>query len=67
MTDQFTSLTPAAIREIMAHLDDSIEVFDKYSGRLSAAELQVKSMLSAMRRQLFEQLRANSKSDGRRP
>ncbi len=56
MTDQFTSLTPAAIREIIAHIDESIAVFSKYTGRLTASEIQVKSMLTALRRQLLEQL-----------
>jgi hypothetical protein len=56
MTDQFTSLTPAAIKEIITHIDESIAVFEKYKGRISAPELQVKSMLMAMRRQLIEQL-----------
>lgn len=56
MTDQFTSLTPAAIKEIITHIDESVAVFDKYRGRLSVPELQVKSMLMAMRRQLIEQL-----------
>ena len=56
MTDQFTSLTPAAIKEIISHIDQSVAVFEKYKGRISAPELQVKSMLMAMRRQLIEQL-----------
>jgi hypothetical protein len=56
MTDQFTSLTPTAIKEIISHIDQSIAVFEKYKGRISAPELQVKSMLMAMRRQLIEQL-----------
>jgi len=56
MTDQFTSLTPAAIKDIVGHLDESIAVFDKYKGRMTASEIQVKSMLSALRRQLIEQL-----------
>ena len=56
MTDQFTSLTPTAIKEIIVHLDESIAVFDKYKGRMTASELQVKSMLTALRRQLAEQL-----------
>lgn len=60
MTDQFTSLTPAAIKEIVDHIDESVAVFAKYKGRLSAPELQVKSMLMAMRRQLLEQLERQS-------
>ena len=56
MTDQFTSLTPLAIREIVTHIDESIAVFDKYKGRMTASELQVKSMLTALRSQLLDQL-----------
>jgi hypothetical protein len=63
MTDQFTSLTPAAIKEIIAHIDESVAVFEKYKGRMSAPELQVKSMLMAMRRQLIEQLSRQAKDE----
>jgi hypothetical protein len=63
MTDQFTSLTPAAIKEIISHIDESVAVFEKYKGRMSAPELQVKSMLMAMRRQLIEQLSRQGKDE----
>jgi hypothetical protein len=63
MTDQFTSLTPAAIKEIITHIDESVAVFEKYRGRMSAPELQVKSMLMAMRRQLIEQLGRQDRHD----
>lgn len=63
MTDQFTSLTSTAIREIIAHLDNSLLVFDKYKGRMSVAELQVKSMLSALRKQMQEQLQRQSQRE----
>ncbi len=56
MTDQFASLSPTAIKDIIVHLDESIAVFEKYKGRLTASEIQVKSMLAALRRQLLEQL-----------
>lgn len=56
MTDQFTSLTPAAIKEIITHIDESVAVFAKYKGRMTASEIQVKSMLMALKRQLLEQL-----------
>jgi len=56
MTDQFTSLTPAAIREIIAHIDDSVAVFEKYKGRMTGTEVKVKSMLLTLRSQLVEQL-----------
>lgn len=63
MTDQFTSLTPTAIKEIITHIDESIGVFEKYKGRMSAPELQVKSMLMAMRRQMIEQLARQDRQD----
>lgn len=63
MTDQFTSLSPAAIKDIIAHLDESLAVFDKYKGRMTASEIQVKSMLAALRRQLLEQLAEKKKGD----
>lgn len=64
MTDQFTSLTSAAIKEIISHIDNSLSVFDKYKGRMSVAELQVKSMLTALRRQMLDQLRRQSEREG---
>lgn len=59
MTDQFASLSPTALKEIIAHLDDSIVLFDKLKGRMTASEIQAKSMLAAVRRQLMEQLSEN--------
>lgn len=56
MTDQFTSLTPTAIREIMAHIDESLAVFEKNKGRISLTDLRIKSMLTTLRGQLAEQL-----------
>lgn len=56
MTDQFTSLTPTAIKEIIVHIDESIAVFDKYKGRMTGTEIKVKSMLLTLRSQLLDQL-----------
>ena len=56
MTDQYTFLSPAALRDIIANLDQSLAVFDRYPGRLPANELQVKKMLIALRARLIEQL-----------
>jgi hypothetical protein len=56
MTDQFTSLTPSAIREILAHIDESLAVFEKNKGRISITDLRIKSMLTTLRAQLNEQL-----------
>jgi hypothetical protein len=64
MTDQFTSLTPAAIVEIIAHIDESIAVFDKYKGRMTGTEVKVKSMLVTLRAQLTDQLMRQHDSQG---
>lgn len=56
MTDQFSSLGSGAIKEIIAHIDKSLSVFEKYQGRMSVSEVQVKSMLTALRAQLRDQL-----------
>lgn len=64
MTDQFTSLTPAAIKEIIAHIDESISVFEKYRGRMTGTEVKVKSMLITLRAQLIEQLGKQHDSQG---
>jgi hypothetical protein len=65
MTDQFTSLTATAIKEIVAHIDNSLAVFEKYRGRMSVPEVQVKSMLTALRKQMLEQLQRQLDREGR--
>lgn len=57
MTDQFTSLPVPALKDIIAHVDESISLIAKQKGRLTASDIQVKSMLSAVRRQLAEHIR----------
>jgi hypothetical protein len=64
MTDQFTSLTPAAIKEIIVHIDESIAVFDKYKGRMTGTEIKVKSMLLTLRSQLLDQLSRQADREG---
>lgn len=56
MTDQFTSLNPAALRDIVGHLDESLAVLARQPERLSAADLQIKKMLIALRARLVEKL-----------
>lgn len=65
MTDQYTSLTSEAIKEIIAHIDKSLAVFEKYKGRMSVTEVQVKSMLITLRRQMIEQLHRQIDREGR--
>lgn len=61
MTDQFTSLPLTALKDIIAHIDESIALIEKHKGRVTASEIQVKSMLSAVRRQLLEHVREREK------
>ena len=63
MTDQFTSLSPAALKDIVAHLDDSLEVFTRQSGELTAADVQIKKMLIALRAKLIEKLENHPDAD----
>ena len=63
MTDQFTSLSPAALKDIVAHLDDSLEVFARQSGELTAADAQIKKMLIALRAKLIEKLENHPDAD----
>jgi hypothetical protein len=57
MTDQFTSLPLPALKDIVVHIDESILLMNSHNGRLTASEIQVKSMLAAVRRQLLEHIR----------
>ncbi len=56
MTDHFTSLSLRALKEIVAHLDESISLIDRHKGRMTASEIHIKSMLSALRGQLLEHI-----------
>ena len=57
MTDQFTSLPTAALKDIIVHIDESISLIEKHKGRITVSDIQVKSMLAAVRRQLLEHMR----------
>jgi hypothetical protein len=63
MTDQFTSLPATALRDIVVHLEESISLMESHKGRLTASEIQVKSMLSAVRRQLLEHIRQKEQNN----
>lgn len=56
MTDQFTALSPTALRDIIANIDRSLEIYAQYADRLHATELQAKSMLLALRARIVAQL-----------
>jgi hypothetical protein len=56
MTDQLTGLSAAALAEVISRLDESISIFERAPARLSVSELHVRSMLTALRRVLTEQL-----------
>jgi hypothetical protein len=56
MTDQFTALSPVALRDIIAKIDESLAIFELHTDRLHATELQTKSMLVVLRARLVERL-----------
>jgi hypothetical protein len=51
------------MREIVGHLDSSLDVLNRKSGPLSAAELSLKSMLWTLKRDLEIQLRSRGELD----
>ncbi len=61
MTDQFASLPLTALKDIIVHIDESISLMDGHKGRLTAQEIQAKSMLAAVRRQLLEHIKAKER------
>jgi hypothetical protein len=56
MTDQSTSLSPAALRDIIANIDKSLEVFARNPERLHASEVQTRQMLLSLRERIATQL-----------
>ena len=58
MTDQSSTLTPAATRQIISHIHEAIAVLDRHRGRISAQHIQMRAMLHAVKAQLEDQLRA---------
>jgi hypothetical protein len=56
MTDQFTSLSPAAMRDIIAKIDESLAIFARHAGHLHASEEQAKNLLLALRKRMLERL-----------
>lgn len=63
MTDQFTSLSPAALRNIIANIDESLAIFAQHPDRLHATELQAKSQLVALRAQMVARLEKHPEND----
>ncbi|MDB6113580.1 MAG: hypothetical protein JWQ62_525 [Lacunisphaera sp.] len=64
MTDQFTSLSPAALKDIVAHIDRSLSVFARHPNPLSAPELQIKKMLEVLRTRLADKLQNHPEAEG---
>jgi len=63
MTDQSTSLSPAALRDIIANLDKSLEIFARDPDRLHVSELQTRKMLLALRERIVTQLQKHPESE----
>jgi len=56
MTDQYTSLTLATLKEIATGLDRTIALFNRHHKPLSSAEEDVRAMLQKLRLQLEKQI-----------
>ena len=56
MTDQYTSLSLPALKEIAANVDRALALFDRHRMPLASAEEDVRAMLQKLRLQLQKQL-----------
>ena len=56
MTDQYTSLSLTALKEIISGVDQTLAIFDRQRKPLAASEENVRTMLRKLRRQLKDQL-----------
>lgn len=56
MTDQFTSLSPRALKEIIEKLDEGLAQFERRPTPLPAAELKIQRMMRELRARLAERL-----------
>ena len=56
MTDQFTSLSPRALKEIIEKLDEGLAHFEQRKTRLPAAEIKIQKMMKELRARLAERL-----------
>jgi hypothetical protein len=64
MLDEKQTLTPTDREEILAHLDRCLSIFTRKDGLLTAVELQLKTMLSTVRRQLDVRTQVDSRRHG---
>lgn len=56
MTDQYTSLTLATLKEIAAGLDRTLALFNRHGRTLASAEEDVRAMLQKLRLQVEKQI-----------
>jgi hypothetical protein len=64
MTDQYTSLSPAALKDIITHIDQSLAILARHRDRLNATESQIKKMLMALRAKLVDKLERHPDAEG---
>jgi hypothetical protein len=64
MLDEKQTLTPTDREEILTHLDRCLSIFTRKDGMLTAVELQLKTMLSTVRRQLDARTQVGSRQHG---
>ena len=56
MTGQYTSLTLAALKQILAGIEGTLAIIDREGDFLSSSEKRVKDMLQRLRRQVQNQI-----------
>ena len=56
MTEHFTSLSPAALREIIANLEQSLAIYAQHPHRLQASEEEGRKLIMALRARLLDRL-----------
>lgn len=56
MTEQYTSLSLATLKEIAAGVDRTLALFDRHRMPLASSEENVRSMLQKLRLQLQKQI-----------
>jgi hypothetical protein len=63
MTDRSSSLTPAAMRQILSHIDEAIRLLDRAARRPTPQQLQTRSILKSVRTEVAGQLRSANGED----
>jgi hypothetical protein len=67
MASKHFSLGTVEMQEIVEHIDRCLDIFDRNSGRFSAMEVSLRSMLTTLRKELVTELRFRGHDAGNYP